>query len=309
MKKEELKETIIAILHYLKSQISDDAPVTLDDAIAYLQNDDMPLDNIDYQHNSLDKTLEAIKDEYRQLAIESIDTYESSTKNMHSIAKKQHEELQSIEEAKKDEDAIDLDLIKEKFSSIQDHMVKEVERANAQIHQLKEKVKLLEEKSNLDALTKAFNRRALENYLEKLTKKGSLKRELHLLMIDIDNFKQINDKYGHVAGDKILVFIAHTLKKTLRDGDKVFRYGGEEFVVILNRIDTQNCIKIANRILQLISTNKLVYKNDTIQVTVSAGGTKFIPGDTPESILERADKALYEAKKAGKNKFISNGAE
>lgn len=309
MKKEELKETLIAILHYLKSQISDDAPVTLDDAIAYLQNDDMPLGNIDYQHNSLDKTLETIKDEYKQLAIESIDSYESSTKNMHSLAKKQHEELKSIEEAKKDEDTIDLDLIKEKFSSIQDHMVKEVERANAQIHQLKEKVKLLEEKSNLDALTKAFNRRALENYLEKLTKKGSLKRELHLLMIDIDNFKQINDKYGHVAGDKILVFIAHTLKKTLREGDKVFRYGGEEFVVILNRIDTQNCIKIANRILQLISTNKLVYKNNTIQVTVSAGGTKFIPGDTPESILERADKALYEAKKAGKNKFISNGAE
>ncbi len=309
MKKEELKETIIAILHYLKSQISNDAPVTLDDAIAYLQNDDMRLDNIDYQHNSLDKTLETIKDEYKQLAIESIDSYESSTKNMHSIAKKQHEELQSIEEANKDEDAIDLDLIKEKFSSIQDHMVKEVERANAQIHQLKEKVKLLEEKSNLDALTKAFNRRALENYLEKLTKKGNLKRELHLLMLDIDNFKQINDKYGHVAGDKILVFIAHTLKKTLRDGDKVFRYGGEEFVVILNRIDTQNCIKIANRILQLISTNKLVYKNDTIQVTVSAGGTKFFPGDTPENILERADKALYEAKQTGKNKFISNGAE
>ena len=307
MKKEELKETISAILHYLKSQINDDAPVTLDDAIAYLQNDDLPLNDIDYQHNSLDKTFETIKDEYKQLAIESIDSYENSTKNIHSIAKKQHEELKSIEH--KDEDAIDLDLIKEKFSSLQDHMIQEVERANTQIHQLKEKVRLLEEKSNLDALTKAFNRRALENYLDRLTKKRNIKRELHLLMIDIDNFKQINDKYGHVAGDKILVFIAHTLKKTLRDGDKVFRYGGEEFVVILNRIDTQNCIKIAERILNLISSNKLIYKNDTIQVTVSAGGTKFLPGDTPESILERADKALYEAKQAGKNKFISHEAK
>ncbi len=309
MKKEELKETIIAILHYLKNRISDDAPVTLDDAIVYLQNDDAPLSSINYQHDSLDKALEAIKEEYKELAIESIDSYENSTKNMHSLAKKQHEELKSIEKAKKDEDTIDLDLIKEKFSSLQDHMFKEVERANTQIHQLKEKVKLLEEKSNLDALTKTFNRRALANYLEKLTKKGDLKRELHLLMIDIDNFKQINDKYGHVAGDKILIFIAHTLKKILRDGDKVFRYGGEEFVVVLNRIDTQNCIKIANRILQLISTNKLVYKNNTIQVTVSIGGTKFIPGDTPVSILERADKALYEAKKSGKNKFISHEAE
>ena len=306
MKKEELKETILAILHYIKSQIDNDAPVTLDEAIEYLQSDSISLEDIDYHHNSLDKTLEAIKDDYKKLAIESIDSYESSTKNMQDIANKQQEQIESISQ---NEDAIDLDLIKEKFNSIQDHMIHEVERANAQIHQLKEKVKLLEEKTNLDALTKTFNRHALINYLQKLTQKQQLKRELHLIMLDIDNFKQINDKYGHIAGDKILVFIAHLLKKMLREGDKVFRYGGEEFVIILNRIDTPNCLKIANRILQLISSNKLVYKNNTIQVTVSAGGTKFVPGDTPESILERADKALYEAKTAGKNRFISHEAK
>ena len=305
MKKEELKETLLAILYYLKEQITDETPLTIDDVIESLQSDKIPLDDIDYKHNSLDQTIEAIKDGYKQLAIESIHSYEKSTKNMDSIAKKQQQQLESIPTFQEEEGMIDLNSLKEKFSSIQDHMIQEVERANAQIHHLKEKVKLLDEKNNLDALTKAFNRRALQNYLKKLTEKKQLKRELHLLMIDIDDFKHINDKYGHVAGDKILVFIAQTLKKTLREGDKVFRYGGEEFVVILNRIDTQSCTKIVNRILNLISSNILIYKNDTIQVTVSAGGTRFLPGDTPETILERADKALYEAKRTGKNKFIS----
>lgn len=305
MKQEELKETILAILHYLKHQIRSDAPVTIDDAISYLQKSDTVLQDIDYKNHSLPETFEAMKEEYKQLAVESIHSYQKSTKNMQHIARQQHEQLQELTSNEED-GTIDLELIKEKFSSIQDHMIQEVERANAQIHQLKDKIRLLEEKNNLDPLTKVFNRRALQNYLHNLTQKKNLKRELHLLMIDIDNFKQINDKYGHIAGDKILVFIAQMLKKTLRDGDKVFRYGGEEFVIVLNRIDTEHCIKIADRLLYLISSNKLVYKSSMIQVTVSIGGTKFIPGkDTSDSILERADKALYNAKNNGKNKFVA----
>ena len=302
LKEQKFKDALLEILQYFNTQMRGDVPVTIEELIGHIKNDPHLLKEIEIHSETLDKTIETIKESYKELAIESIDSYEDSTKKMQNIADKQQEHIQSIE---KEQDTIDLDLIKEQFSSIQEHMYKEIERANAQIVHLKEKVKMLEEKSNLDPLTKTFNRRVLASYLKNLTQKKHLKKELHLLMIDIDNFKQINDKYGHIAGDKILIFIAHTLKKTLREGDKVFRYGGEEFVVILNRIDTQSCIKIANRIIQLINTNTLIYKNNTIQVTVSAGGTKFIPGDTPEKILERADKALYEAKRTGKNKFIS----
>ena len=303
MKEEELKEIISAMLHYLKKQIDPNAPVTIDEALEHLEKDRALLYGLNYRNHTLDETLESLKEKYKELARESIDSYENSTKNMQEIARKQSDELQKIA-SEKTKGIIDLDEIKEKFNSIQEHMVHEVERANQEITQLREKVKLLEEKNNLDALTKVFNRRALQSYLSTLTQMHSIQKELHLLMIDIDNFKQINDRYGHVAGDKILVFIAQTLKKTLREGDKVFRYGGEEFVVILNRIDTQKCILIANRILQLISNNKLVYKNFTIEVTVSIGGTRLIPGeDTPESILERSDKALYSAKRNGKNQF------
>ncbi|NPA66632.1 MAG: GGDEF domain-containing protein, partial [Epsilonproteobacteria bacterium] len=101
-----------------------------------------------------------------------------------------------------------------------------------------------------------------------------------------------------------LIFIAQILKKLLRDGDKIFRYGGEEFIIILNRISTQECIIITERILKQISANKLIYKGDTINVTASIGITKYNENDTPETLINRADIALYEAKNSGKNKIV-----
>ncbi len=303
MTKNELKEIVLDILNYLKESIKGEKEITLEDAIAYLNGSSDIFNDIHYKRNSLDKTLEEMRERYKELAQESLESYENSNKNFQKLADEQKKHLQEI--APTSEGHIDLDLIKSKFTDIQEHMVKEVTRANEEIHRLNEKIKLLEEESNVDVLTKTFNRRALEKYLETICSKGKLKHELHLLMLDIDDFKSINDKFGHVAGDKILIFIAHLLMHMLRDGDKVFRFGGEEFVIVLNRIDDTSCQNIAQRILHQISSNSLVYKNDTIRVTVSIGATKFKEGDTPDSLLERADAALYEAKRAGKNKFVS----
>jgi diguanylate cyclase (GGDEF)-like protein len=122
-------------------------------------------------------------------------------------------------------------------------------------------------------------------------------------MIDIDDFKVVNDTYGHVAGDKILIYLTHLLRKTLRDGDKIFRYGGEEFVVILNRISSDVCLDITNRLLELIRSNQLLYKGDSINITISVGTTQYHKGDTQDSLLERADKALYRSKTNGKNQM------
>jgi diguanylate cyclase (GGDEF)-like protein len=126
-----------------------------------------------------------------------------------------------------------------------------------------------------------------------------------MLMLDLDDFKQINDNYGHVAGDKILIFISNILKQTLREGDKIFRYGGEEFIIILNRTDNIFCSKIANRILELIRANNLIYKGETLHATASIGTAVFIEGDTPDTFISRADKALYQAKKNGKNQIVT----
>jgi diguanylate cyclase (GGDEF)-like protein len=138
-----------------------------------------------------------------------------------------------------------------------------------------------------------------------LCSNSDLPYDFHLLILDIDDFKSVNDKHGHLAGDKVLIFIANILKKTLRDGDKVFRYGGEEFVIILNRIDDEHCHKVTKRLLELIRSNKLIYKGEGLRVTMSVGATKYSAGDTPDSIIARADKALYKAKARGKNQMVS----
>jgi diguanylate cyclase (GGDEF)-like protein len=180
-------------------------------------------------------------------------------------------------------------------------MTKEVKKANEVISELSNKVKVLEQTSNLDPLTKVLNRRALISYLKEVCTNKDIPYTLHILMIDIDNFKSINDNYGHITGDKILIFIANILRKALRDGDKIFRFGGEEFTIILNRNSDKESEAIANRLLKLISSNNLIYMGQKISITASIGMTKFIENDTPDSLMGRADKALYKSKNDGKN--------
>ena len=242
---------------------------------------------------------------YRELTKKSLSSY-TDTNNKIEILAQVHED--TLLEC--DEDNLDLPLLKSKFHEIQDAMAVEVKKANETIRYLNEQVKTLEKNSNLDGLTKVYNRRALSTYLTEVCSKEKLPNDLHALILDIDDFKKVNDTHGHLAGDKVLIFIANILRKTLRDGDRVFRYGGEEFVIILNRLDDMQCKNITNRIIGLIRNNKLVYKGVSLSVTMSIGATKFISGDTPDSLIYRADKALYKAKEKGKDQMyvdLTNG--
>ena len=237
---------------------------------------------------------------YQEIAKKSLSSYANTNQNMEKLTKMQEKTLMECHEQH-----IDLPTLTSKFDEIQNHMSIEVKKANDIISQLTTQVKSLEEKSNLDSLTKVFNRRALSTYLKNICSNDKLHYEIHMLILDIDDFKNINDRYGHIAGDKVLIFIANILKKTLRDGDKVFRYGGEEFIIVLNRIDYEHCKKIANRLLNLVRSNKLIYKGEGLRVTMSIGTTQYVDGDTPDSLISRADKALYKAKHSGKNQMIT----
>jgi diguanylate cyclase (GGDEF)-like protein len=163
----------------------------------------------------------------------------------------------------------------------------------------------LEKESNIDPLTKLYNKRALIKDMENILDFGKDKDlDLALIIFDLDDFKKINDTYGHIAGDKTLIYIGKVLKGALRKETKTYRFGGEEFVVMLNRVDIQEAKRTADRMLKTISESKLIYKNNTIQITMSGGITSHKAGDTIDSIIERADKALYEAKSAGKNRIV-----
>lgn len=237
---------------------------------------------------------------YKEIAQKSLSSYESTNDNMNKLTQMHEETLQECYS-----ESLDLSHITSKFNEIQTDMDNEVKKANGIITQLKQQIKVLEKNSNLDSLTKVFNRRALSTYLKDICAKENLPHDLHLLILDIDDFKTINDSHGHLAGDKILIFIANIFRKTLRDGDKVFRYGGEEFVIILNRLNDEQCKIISQRLLKLVRENTLVYKGDSLKVTMSIGTTKFTKNDTPDSLIARADKALYKAKNKGKDQMYS----
>ncbi len=299
MQKDDLKSLVTQMYEELLAHIDASQTVSREQVLHYLKDASRAIDTIsDESIDSSEHAREIFKSTYKEIAKKSLQSYENTNDQFERLSKMQQETLSECEKSH-----IDYPSIKQKFDEIQEHMSQEVQKANTLISRLTRQVQELEESSNLDSLTKVFNRRALTSYLTTICEKGSIHSNLHLLILDIDDFKLINDTHGHIAGDKILIFIANMLRKTLRDGDKVFRYGGEEFIITLNRVSENECQEIGNRILKLISSNQLIYKGTALNVTMSIGGTQYYEGDVPDKIIARADKALYRSKHSGKNQM------
>lgn len=163
----------------------------------------------------------------------------------------------------------------------------------------------------LDPLTLVGNRAALNNNLKReLQLAHRQQQQLSLLMIDVDHFKKINDDYGHHRGDLILCEIAKTIQSVCRSTDSIFRYGGEEFVVLLSNTNAIGAEIIAERIRERISETEILHNTMAINTTVSIGVATH-NGDQNEGIeelFERADKALYSAKQSGRNCTINSTA-
>ncbi len=238
------------------------------------------------------------EEDYKLVAKQSLSSYSDSHEKFTELTKAQQIVLEKISTNRGRPKELS-----KRFEKIHTHLNEELLKANALINQLINRVSVLEDKASIDPLTKVHNRRALDTHLEAIAALDEQEHQImmHILMLDVDDFKRINDTYGHLIGDKVLVLLANILKSTLREGDKVFRYGGEEFVIILNRITQEGCDLVCERILELVRSDRLIMKDEEIRVTLSVGATMFKSDDTPESALQRADQALYLAKNAGKD--------
>lgn len=157
----------------------------------------------------------------------------------------------------------------------------------------------------LDSLTQVFNRAAFDERFD-LEYKRWLRYQapLCLAIIDIDHFKSINDRFGHLAGDKALKVIARAMSRTLRETDFIARYGGEEFVVLLPGIDASNIQMPLDKLRNVVKGIPFRFKDDKVEITISIGTTLFRSGDSPIEAFERADKALYQAKNGGRDQII-----
>ena len=169
--------------------------------------------------------------------------------------------------------------------------------------------KRMQELSITDSLTRLFSRRHfLERFKEELRRSKKFKYSFSFLMVDIDKFKDFNDNYGHLVGDAILRELAKTIKDTMRQIDFVGRYGGEELSVILVETDKEQAKAAAERLRQAIASRNIRVYDEELKVTVSIGIATFpVDGVSEEALIEGADKALYMAKEAGRNrvKYLS----
>lgn len=168
--------------------------------------------------------------------------------------------------------------------------------------ELEEKNKILKNLSYTDSLTGIYNHRFFIEALENEVKRAlRYDKKLSLAILDIDNFKEINDLYGHIVGDKVLIEVASKIKASCRETDIICRYGGDEIVVILIETGIEKAREICERINHSLGNMVLFDKN--IKVTLSIGVAQFYPKD-PENILKKADDRLYKAKNKGKNNII-----
>ncbi len=190
-----------------------------------------------------------------------------------------------------------------------DDSQEKIKQLNERIHTMeKESEKLqedLEKHRDLalkDALTGMWNRQALNEELEKeLARWQRYHTPFSLVVWDLDYFKQVNDKYGHAAGDKVLKTFAHTFMKATRETDFVARFGGEEFVGIFPQTKLNEALTLANKIREKVAGAKFHYEGEPVPITASAGIATINDDDTIDSLLQRADKMLYTAKSKGRN--------
>jgi diguanylate cyclase (GGDEF)-like protein len=172
---------------------------------------------------------------------------------------------------------------------------------NRELEKLNKKLKTM---ARTDPLMKIGNRLSFHEIVHKVHQQAlRYNKDYSIVMCDVDNFKKYNDLYGHPSGDTVLESVAHTIKCTIRETDEVFRYGGEEVVIILLETNIEGAITTAEKIRKRINALHIEHKGSEYKnVTVSCGVSSFVPGKEKwETILEWADQALYEAKKSGRN--------
>lgn len=178
-----------------------------------------------------------------------------------------------------------------------------VNEAQTRIDELEKELQAVSEKVREDQLTGAMNRRGLDETLTveaaRALRSG---KPLGLALLDIDNFKKLNDVRGHSAGDQALIHLVAVVKSLLRPTDKIARYGGEEFVLLLPETDLRESEAAMLRLQRELTRRFFLHNNDKVLITFSAGVTLLAPGEIGHEAIDRADAAMYRAKQAGKNR-------
>lgn len=174
-----------------------------------------------------------------------------------------------------------------------------LEEANQELRKANQE---LEQLAVTDKLTGAWNRRKFEQLADAAIEAAArYQQPLSLLMVDIDHFKKVNDRYGHQTGDQVLMALVRLIQQNIRTTDSVSRWGGEEFVIMLPHTAAENAVKLAEKVRLLVAAHAFPLDGT---ITVSLGAAEISPGDTLDTLVKKADDALYTAKAEGRNRTV-----
>ena len=267
------------------------------------------------------KRLQAIDNSLQGVKQDQKVSYDN-TLQLNSVVGAQMQELRDTVQSASDITQLKT-VVETRLDAITDHMekfrIKELQRdqkSRDRIGELTERLAVMEKETvelrgkvvkqrkaaMLDRLTGLPNRSA---YDERLDQEYRRWRRFHdhlcMVVIDVDLFKSVNDNYGHKAGDKVLATIAAVLKDKVRETDFVARYGGEEFVALVTGAKLDDAFAVADKLRSAVESCGFHFRGARVPITISAGIAEFCKNDTPDDVFERADKAMYEAKHAGRN--------
>jgi diguanylate cyclase len=189
-----------------------------------------------------------------------------------------------------------------------DNMVmarQEVQDAEARIHALETKLQHMSELVREDQLTGSLNRRGLDDVFEREMARADRRgTPLCIAVLDLDDFKRLNDTYGHIAGDGALKHLVKIVKETIRSMDVVARFGGEEFLILLPETSIEAASQTMTRLQRELTRHFFMHDNEKVLITFSAGVALRRPGEDQTELVKRADKAMYQAKQTGKNRVV-----
>ncbi len=270
-----------------------------------------------YKQSALKKSLTDAQDQLKAMLATFVDRlagFSASTGNYHDKIEQCADKISKasdiseltavLDEVMHETRAVQLDA-QRTHDELQE-MRKKVEAAEGEVARLQQELASASELVRHDTLTGALNRKGMDDALE--TEASRAKRhgsQLCLALLDIDNFKKLNDTLGHAAGDAALVHLAKVVGETIRPEDTLARYGGEEFVVLLPNTALEDAVTAMARVQRELTRRFFLHNNDKVLITFSCGVAEIGADETAPDALKRADSAMYVAKRAGKNRVLA----